>query len=541
MFKVLSVEKMREVERAADAGGLTYAAMMENAGRSVAQHILQRIPEIAGRRIAILIGPGNNGGDGLVVGHYLAEAGAQVAAYLLKERPAQDVNLARLQGHGALIAVAESDQRSRVLRNLMGSADVVVDAVLGTGVRLPLEGAAKDLLATAASVLSARDVRPFVAAVDCPSGLDCDTGDAAPEALSADLTVTLAAAKPGLFAFPGAGLVGELVLGDIGLPEEFALLAEAEIEVAEKATVRAWLPRRPKDAHKGTFGRTIIIAGSINYPGAAALAGEAAYRVGAGLVTLAVPALIQGMLAPQLPEATWLLLPHEMGAISEAAAGVLEPELGNCQSILLGPGFGQDPVTASFLGRLLRSRNPGKSGMGFLHPGVASHSAGTPLPPCIVDADGLKLLSSLEQWPGLLPERSVLTPHPGEMALLTGLTTAEVQRNRLTLARQTAATWRLVVMLKGAYTVVADPNGACAVLPFATPALARAGTGDVLAGVIAGLVAQGMDTWRAAVAGGFVHARAGELAAEMLEGTAAVMASDVLASLPAAIADLSAP
>jgi NAD(P)H-hydrate epimerase len=538
VFKVVSVEQMREIERAADAGGLTYAMMMENAGRSVAQRVLQRVPEIAGRRVAILVGAGNNGGDGLVVGHYLAEAGAQVAAYLLKERSADDVNLTRLQGHGALIAVAGADQRERVLRNVMGSADVVVDALLGTGFHLPLEGAAREMLATAGTVLASRDSRPFVVAVDCPSGLDCETGDAAPEALPADLTVTLAAAKPGLFAASGARLVGDLALGDIGLPEGFALLSKAEIDVAEKSMLRAWRVPRPRDAHKGTFGRVMVIAGSVNYPGAAALAGEAAYRVGAGLVTLAVPSLIQGMLAPQIPEATWLLLPHEMGAISEAAAAVLEPELAKCEAILLGPGFGQDPVTADFLARLLHGSGSGKPGMGFVHPGVAAHAADSALPPFIVDADGLKLLAKLDQWPALLPGRSVLTPHPGEMAVLTGLTTEEVQRNRLALARQTAATWHHVIMLKGAYTVVADPNGACAVLPFATPALARAGTGDVLAGAIAGLVAQGMDPWRAAVTGGFLHARAGELAAEALEGSAPVLASDVLAGLPSALAEL---
>jgi len=540
VFKIVSVEQMRGIERAADAGGLTYAMMMENAGRSVAQHVLHRIPEIAGRRVAILVGAGNNGGDGLVVGHYLAEAGAQVAAYLLKERSGDDANLTRLQGHGALIAVAGGDQRERVLRNLMSSADVVVDALLGTGFLLPLEGAAKEMLATAGTVLASRESRPFIVAVDCPSGLDCDTGDAAPEALPADLTVTLAAAKPGLFAPSGARLVGDLVLGDIGLPEEFPELSKAEVDVAQKPMLRAWRVPRPRDAHKGTFGRVIIIAGSVNYPGAAALAGEAAYRVGAGLVTLAVPSLIQGMLVPQIPEATWLLLPHEMGAISEPAAAVLEPELGKCQAILIGPGFGQDPVTADFLGRLLHGSNLGKQGMGFVHPGVAAHSASAALPPCIVDADGLKLLAKLDHWPSLLPERSVLTPHPGEMAVLTGLTTEEVQRNRLTLARQTAATWRHVVVLKGAYTVVADPNGACAILPFATPALARAGTGDVLAGAIAGLVAQGLDPWRAAVMGGFLHARAGEVAAEALEGTASVIAGDVLAGLPSALAELNA-
>lgn len=540
MFRVVTVDQMRAIERAADASGLTYAMMMENAGRGIAEHILRRVPDIAGRRVAILVGTGNNGGDGLVVGHYLAEAGAQVAAYLVKERPAEDANLGRLQGHGALIAVAGSDQRGRVLRNLVGSAEVIVDALLGTGFRLPLEGPAREVLETAGHVLASRESRPLIVAVDCPSGLDCDTGEAAPETLAADLTVTLAAAKPGLLMGRGPRLAGELALGDIGLPAEVESLGKVEIEIATRPMVRGWCVPRPRDSHKGTFGRVLVIAGSVNYPGAAALAGEAAYRVGAGLVTLAVPSVIQSMLAPQVPEATWLLLPHELGVISEAATSVLEPELGKCQAILLGPGLGQDPATAEFLGRFLHGESPARHGMGFVPSGQPVRPSGSTLPPCVVDADGLKLLAKLDSWPRMLPARSVLTPHPGEMAVLTDLTTEEIQLNRLTLARQMAANWQHVVVLKGAYTVVADPAGPCAVLPFATPALARAGTGDVLAGAIAGLMAQGMDSWRAAVVGGFLHGRAGELAAEVLEGTASVLAGDVLASLPSALAELSA-
>jgi len=540
VFKVITVDSMREIERAADAGGLTYAMMMENAGRSVAQRIMERIPEIAGRRVAILVGTGNNGGDGLVAGHYLAEAGGQVAAYLLRDRPADDTNLARFKEHGALVAVAESDQRGRVLRNLVGSADVVVDAVLGTGFRLPLEGLAQEVLATTAGILATREPKPFVVAIDCPSGVDCDSGAVAPEALEANLTVTLAAAKPGLFAFPGAGLVGRLVLGDIGLPDGFPLLAKSDVDVAEPAQLRTWLPGRPRDAHKGTFGRAIIVAGSVNYPGAAVLAGEAAYRVGAGLVTLAVSSNLQGILAPQLPEATWVLLPNEMGAISEDAVAVLEPELANTQALLLGPGFGQDPSTLAFVGRLLRGNGGGRAGMGFVHSGSGSAQAPAALPRCVVDADGLKLLAGIDRWWELLPERSILTPHPGEMAVLTRVAKDEIQRDRLGAARRAAAEWHQVVVLKGAYTVVADPAGRAAILPFATPALARAGTGDVLAGAIVGLVAQGMDTWQAGVLGAFLHGRAGELAAEMQEDEAAVMAGDVVACLAGALSELRA-
>jgi hydroxyethylthiazole kinase-like uncharacterized protein yjeF len=279
------------------------------------------------------------------------------------------------------------------------------------------------------------------------------------------------------------------------------------------------------------------VAGSVNYPGAAVLAGEAAYRVGAGLVTLAVPSVIQAMLAPQLPEATWLLLPHEMGAISEDAASVLEPELAKTQALLLGPGFGQDPSTLPFVVRLLRG-NGGRAGMGFVHSGGGGKLTRASLPRCVVDADGLRLLAGIERWWELLPERSILTPHPGEMAVLTQVGKDEIQRDRVGAARKAAAEWKQVVVLKGAHTVVADPAGRSAILPFATPALARAGTGDVLAGAIVGLIAQGMDTWQAAVLGAFLHGRAGELAAEMQEDEAAVMAGDVLACLAGALAEL---
>lgn len=540
MFKVVSVEEMRAIERAADAGGLTYALMMENAGRSIAQRILERMPDIAGRRVAILVGAGNNGGDGLVAGHYLAEAGAQVAAYLVRERASDDPNLRRFKDHGALVAGAESDQRERVLRNMVGSADVVIDAILGTGARLPLEGAAKDVLAAAGSVLTQRKSPPLVVAVDCPSGLDCDSGQIAPEALRATLTVTLAAAKPGLLTFPGAERVGDLVSGDIGLPDDFPLLQGVEVEVPVAAGLREWLPVRPRDAHKGTFGRAVVAAGSVNYPGAAVLAGEAAYRVGAGLVTMAVPAGLQSMLVPHLPEATWVLLPSEMGAIGEGGAAILQSELASTQALLVGPGLGRDASTQAFLQRLLRGEGGGKAGMGFVHTGGGSRARRAGVPPCVLDADGLRLLAGLDQWWELLPERTVLTPHPGEMAVLTGADKDSIQRDRLGAARRAAAEWQAIVVLKGAHTVVADPSGRCAVLPFATAALARAGTGDVLAGAIVGLLAQGVEAWRAGVLGAYLHGRAGELAAEVQEDAASVLAGDVLGCLPASLAELRA-
>lgn len=536
-MKIVTVEEMRAIERAADAAGLSYGQMMENAGRAVAEAVLAH-RAVEGRRVAVLAGTGNNGGDGLVAAHHLAEAGATVGVYLAGDRPAGDPHLERLQQRGLLIARAEDDQRSRVLRNLLQTADVVLDAVLGTGTRLPLRGTAADVLSTAGKALAARSPRPFVVAVDCPSGVDCDSGEAAPQALAADLTVTLAAAKRGLLRPPAAELAGELEVAGIGLAPDQPELAGVQLELATAARAAALRPPRPRHGHKGTFGRAVIVAGSLNYPGAAGLAGIGALRVGAGLVTLAVPSAIQSALVPLLPEATWLLLPHELGALNDAAAGVLQEELGEAQAMLIGPGFGLDPVTAAFLRRLLGAEDQQHRGrIGFV-PAEAPSQAIVALPPVVVDADGLKLLAQLERWPARLPPTAVLTPHPGEMAVLTGQPVEAIQADREAAACAAAQSWGHVVVLKGAHTVIAEPGGSATVLPFATSALAHAGTGDVLAGAIAGLLAQGLAPYDAAVLAGYLHGRAGELAAESLGSEASVLASEVADMLPAALAGL---
>ena len=539
MPKIVTVEEMKAIEKAADAAGLTYDQMMENAGLAVAEAIRRRQPAISGKRVVVLVGTGNNGGDGLVAVDHLAEAGAQVAAYLVKPRDDTDPHLARVKSRGALIAVAADDQRARVLHNVLGSADIVVDAVLGTGVKLPLEGPAKGVLGTAKKAIAARGQRPYIVAVDCPSGLDCDTGDLAEETIFADLTVTLAAAKRGHFRMPGAAAIGELSVADIGIPANQKLLAKIPLEVATPSELRTWLPDRPLDAHKGTFGRVIIVAGSVNFPGAAALAGLGAYRIGAGLVTLATPSSLQVLIAPRLPEATWILLPHELGAISAAAVDVLRREFSNADAFLLGPGFGQDPATAAFLDQLLFGRQEmHRPRIGFIHQQEQAASDPSTLPPCVVDADGLKLLASLPDWPSRLPAPSVLTPHPGEMAVLTGEDIESVQADRVKMASKWAKTWGHVVVLKGAFTVVAGPEGKVSLNPIATPALARAGTGDVLAGAIVGLMGQGVDAYRSAVLGAYLHGRAGQLAAVSVGSEASVLAGEVADGLPAAIAGL---
>jgi NAD(P)H-hydrate epimerase len=313
-------------------------------------------------------------------------------------------------------------------------------------------------------------------------------------------------------------------------------------EVPEEDLVASMLPARSPLAHKGTFGTAVIAAGSVNYTGAAFLAGSAAYRAGAGLVTLAVPAPLHAALAGHLPEATWLLLPHELGVIARDAVDVLAEALSSCDALLVGPGLGTEKTTEDFISRLLRlsagaDTSVGK--MGFV--GGGSERGATPrepLPPLVFDADGLKLLARIDKWAGLIPGTAVLTPHPGEMSALTGIPTSEIQKDRREVASRFARTWGHVVVLKGAFTVIAEPGGKSAVVPVATAALARAGTGDVLAGIIVGLRAQGLGPYEAAVAGAWIHAQAGLHAARSLGNTASVLAGDVLASVAEVISAL---
>ena len=347
MPRIVTVEQMRAIEQASDKKGHTYADMMELAGRAVAD-LVQVL--LAGRpepRVAVLVGPGNNGGDGLVAARVLAQAidDANVGAFLLAERGADDPVFSAARDAGVFIATAADDQAGgfRVLQNLVGNADVVIDALFGTSLRLPIKGDAAKVLQAAARALVVRraerpraayitpaepgenwaDDGPIVVAVDCPSGLDCDTGELDKLALHAHETITFAAAKPGLVAFPGAEAVGVLHVAGIGLPDHLPELDDIPLTLVDAAIVGQLLPERPIGGHKGTFGKAMVVAGSLNYTGAAYLAAHAAYRVGAGLVTVAAPQIIIPTLAGMLPEATWLLLPHDMGVINEPAVKVL--------------------------------------------------------------------------------------------------------------------------------------------------------------------------------------------------------------------------
>jgi NAD(P)H-hydrate epimerase len=556
LMKLVTVEEMKQLEQAADAAGHTYAAMMENAGRAVAHAIQERI-STKGKRMLVLVGPGNNGGDGLVAARHLCQAGAQIVCYLWQPRSKDDPNLQAIQQCNVHCIQSDSDGDGKTLRKALRNADVIIDALLGTGAKRPIKGTLKKLLTLVRQVAQERRESPiadlaglvprldspvctslpspFIVAVDVPSGLDCDTGAVDPATLRADLTVTFAAAKRGQFTFPGAEMVGELVVADIGIDPAHS--QDHQIEVASPQSIGAMLPSRPPNAHKGTFGKAMIVAGSINYTGAPYLAAAATARVGAGLVTLAPPQSIYSVLATKLSEATFLLLPHEMGVLVPAAIKVLGPKLTQYTTLLIGPGLGREKQTIAFVHQLLgmaQSLKPRR--IGFQH-SEEPEPEGLELPPLVIDADGLNALAKVEAWWTYVPENTILTPHPGEMARLTGLERAEINSNRIAIARDYAHKWNQVVVLKGAFTVVAAPDGHIAVVPFANPGLATAGTGDVLAGAIAGMLAQDLSAFDAAVCGAYLHGLAGEIVSRQL-GTAGMLASDLLLALPEALSRL---
>lgn len=573
MPKILTVEEMRALEAASDAAGYGYSAMMEQSGRAVAKRVSELMAEVEAERsdgqpprVAVLVGKGNNGGDGLVAARFLKEyTNALLTVFLTDAR--EDELVAGLRDAGVLVADAptDSEQGYRVLKTMVGNADILIDAILGTGAKLPIKGELKKILRQVDKGLHDRQadrpvpayttpagntelksatVYPIVVAVDIPTGLDADTGELDPDAIHAHETITFEAVKPGLLTFPGADAVGKLHVAALGLPAK--VQAKGNLDLVDAAHVQSILPKRSRNANKGTFGKVMVAAGSINYTGAPALSAKAAYSVGAGLVTVAAPQPIIPMIGVHLLEATWLVMPHDMGVFSKGAARVLREGLEGYSALLVGPGLSQETPTGEFVEAFFAAETTVKAkaraSFGFAPAAVIEEKKAEtetkPLPPMVVDADGLNLLAKLENWHTRLPARTILTPHAGEMARLSGFTdddagkaTDKVQADRVALAREKAAAWNMIVVLKGAYTVIADPDGRVSVLPFATSALSKAGTGDVLAGMIAGLLAQGLDPYDAAVAGGYLHGLAGEFAGLSAGAQVSALASDVIENI----------
>ncbi len=505
-MRVVTVEQMRAIEAAAEHEyGMDGPTLMAAAGASAAETAAKWLgSDLPGTTWLLLIGPGNNGGDGRVMARHLAAQGAEVMLFDWKANQLTNRDGQPLTGQ---------------LDDVIARADVVVDALLGTGHSRPLDQTMVALNDRVRAAIRTRHGTPHVIALDVPSGIDSDSGAADQGVLAADLTITLACPKIGLFFYPAMDFVGDLRVGSIGLNPAQDLGGLAEWMTP--AMVSALVPPRPNDGFKGSFGKVLAVAGSPRFPGAALLTATAAYRAGAGLVTLAtIPALTAAYVAG-LPEAVYALLPDE---VWQRAEMIIDAARG-AQSVLIGPGIDQQAGTREWLLAVLA--------------GLRQLPA-TERPSLVLDADALNLLSREPNWWTLPPPNAVLTPHPGEMSRLIGSTKVSAGGpDRLQAIREHGANWGHVVVLKGAVTIIAGPTGAERERPWLNaapnPAMASAGMGDVLAGAIAGLLAQGMEPFAAAALGVALHSEAGARAArDMGFIRAGLLAGDVANNLPVA-------
>lgn len=506
-MKIVSVGQMQEIEKKADESGISYQKMMENAGKGAAKWVcnhFQKVPMIIG-----LIGSGNNGGDTLVALAMLSQWGFRTMGFLAKTRKDDALGKAYIKAGGSIVDIS-GGEKFNYLKSALRPGSIVLDGILGTGLKLPLRGQLADLMARVYDLIENRS-GVSVVAVDCPSGIDCDTGEASDVTLTASHTLTMAAVKQGLLKHPAREKSGDLHIIDIGIEDISSYLSIQLPEMITKDMVRGSLPKRPSEGHKGTFGTCLVIAGTASYTGAAFLAGKAAYRGGCGLVHLATLKPVQKSLSGKLVEAVWTILPDGEGFYDPSGVGLLKEKIPQADSLVIGPGWGLSERNEEFLEKLLRI---------------------IPIDmPTIFDADGLKLLSKIPQWWQLVPRQSILTPHPGEMAILGDLEITDIHSERWAVAKEYAKMWDLTLVLKGAETVIADKDGRLWINPVSESALATAGSGDVLSGLIGGLLAQGLSTQNAAVVSTFLHSQAGIFAKQKFGTNVSVTAVDILESL----------
>jgi ADP-dependent NAD(P)H-hydrate dehydratase / NAD(P)H-hydrate epimerase len=528
-MKLVSVAEMYEIEQAANAANIPNDLMMAHAGKELAKLIIDRFSASGHVRVIGLIGKGNNGGDTLVAMNELLKDGWQCTAVFLVQR-SDDPLFTTFIGQGGRAVLSADQDFDRQLKEALVSEALVLDGVLGTGFKSPMKADVSQFLKGIKKYLG----RQFTIAVDCPSGVDCESGEVSSETLPADLTVCMEAVKVGLVKEPAFLSCGEIVVVPLGLPRSVVNKFEKKSAI-DWQWAAAQFPQRSVFSHKGTFGKVMISGGSVNYPGSVVLSGLAAYRMGSGLVTLAVPHSVAVMMAGGNPEITWVILDEEDGVIAETAEELFIRSLKGFDCLVLGPGIGQEETTRRFLQRLLippEINNHRK--VGFLE-GEPINATATNLPPLVLDAEALRWLAAQKNWEKTIHTHMVLTPHPGEMAALTDLSTAEVQNDRINCATTFAQKWQQVVVLKGALTIVAAPDGRINVIPVATSALAKAGSGDVLSGMIASLIGQGLPLFEAATLAAWLHAQAGLLAAQEMGNDASLLAREIIAGIPGVI------
>lgn len=522
-MKVLTAAQMREADRlTTERYGIPSSELMENAGTAIADFLREKFPDLPRGKVLVLCGKGNNGGDGMVVARLLKNSGASPVVFLFANPGSVEgdaaANLKRWQQGLGELYVVTSEAEWESVRAALAEADLVVDALLGTGLRGPVEGLLGAVIEDLNRARAKRRGQTVVVAVDMPSGLASDAQDFGGPVVNADYTVTLTAPKVGQLVLPHSTCCGTLLVKDIGTPPEL-LDSDSHLKThwIEPAEFRALPLARDPAANKGTYGHALVVAGSLGKSGAAILSARSALRSGAGLVTVATPQDVLPIVAAGMPE----MMTAPLAATEAGTPSLRNLDYGKFAELLrgksvlaIGPGLSMQQETQQFIRQVV----------------------GQVELPIILDADGLNAYAGLADT---LNERKsaalVLTPHPGEMARLLGTTVKEVQARRLDVALEAAGRWRAHVILKGYHTILATPSGHAYINTTGNPGMATGGTGDALTGILAGLTAQfGVEDWaRVLSLGVYLHGLAGDIAASRV-GEAPLIASDLIDALPEA-------
>ena len=512
MIPIVTADQMRALDhRTITEAHVSSLTLMERAGAGVVAQMEERFGPLAGKSIAVVCGKGNNGGDGFVIGRLLRRSKVRVQLLLLVSptelgRDAKTMYqlFQRAAGQSAITRPTDAED----LRRRLTASDIIVDAIVGTGLSAPID----DLYRDAILAINAAG-RPTVA-VDLPSGLHADTGNVLGVAVQADLTVTFGLPKIGLYNGSGIDCSGTVRVVDIGIPVSFVEAVGSRLMLLTDATARAALPTRRPSSHKGTYGHVGIVAGSVGKTGSAAMAGLVALRVGTGLVTVAVPSSVNDALEAKMLEVMTLPMP-ETKARTFARTGLerLLAFAATRDAVVIGPGLTTHPETVDLVQEFVKRIDK----------------------PCVLDADALNALAGKASLLTQCRRPPIITPHPGEMARLeTDATTQSVNQDRLGTAMRFARDRGAIVILKGARTVIARPDGLTAICPTGNPGMATAGTGDVLTGMVGGLLAQRLSPWDAACTATYFHGLAGDLAANIY-GQAGMLARDLIRQIPHAL------
>jgi hydroxyethylthiazole kinase-like uncharacterized protein yjeF len=561
-MQVATPLQMREIDRKAITEyGIPGIVLMENAALQVVREIERMLGEVAGKKILVFAGKGNNGGDAFAVARHLYNKGARIGLCVLACRNSikgdAAVNLAIIEKMGIemveIIGTGNNDNNEskdsndnkkdagngdnrgntgncpgkdsmredtenktkylkgiQYAKNWLAMADLVVDGIFGTGLKGEITGVGAEIIKLINSYS-----KPVIS-IDIPSGINGETGDVCGVCIKASKTVTFGLPKIGLILFPGCEYAGELIVADIGIPPEVLGGMGIKIHIIEKKTVASMIPARERQTNKGDYGKVLIISGSRGMTGAGCLAARAAHRAGAGLVYLAVPGSLLPVYGASLTET--IVIPVEdqgKGHIVLDGVVFLEKQMEGKDVIAAGPGLSVNEGTIGFISRIIESSTL----------------------PLVLDADALNAIAHDVSVLKRLKTTAVITPHPGEMARLTGKSTDQVQRDRVNMAREFASKWGVITVLKGFRTVVALPDETIYINLTGNPGMATAGTGDVLTGIIAGLIAQGIKPEDAAVAGVYLHGLAGDIAA-FKKGEYGLVASNLVDEIPGAIMEI---